>query len=661
MEGFNDMEKEYLLQLQMALVAALGPLSVRVHSLGTVFVRGPAADDDGGDDTGVYLSGIEDSCDDDRVLSLYPCGFSGCASVFRGIGARSILPSYRTSFFWDQYVALSAKRITMMKSEPIHVSGTVALTKILLRNAGLKSEHGQWLGQALAQNAVLRSLDVGRNQLGSSGILRIVDGLSQNKTLWTLCLDNVRTFELVEEEDSFFKSRRYSEPVVDAFLALFQSTPMHLKHLDASDNGLESEELWTALGQWLSLNPPLECLNLENSAHAAVLLQRLNESFVNGNRSLRDLFLSQPNLLNESPVHLFEAGLFVCAPQLRRLSLSRFATTQNSESLATWILSLAADCALHLELSGISMKRATIQQLVECNSQKLVSLSISDCFRYNVSADCVVVQSLSKNSYITRLILPFCNLTSVTARALFEMAPTQLLHLDLSDNPQLGEQAREDSVAEGLDWLFRWLQDERGCRLQHLDLSGCRLVGGTAGSALGKALAKNTSLQVLYLGVNQLGDAGVQSLISLGLARNRTLKTLSVQTNRIASMGMRALLDALRSNRGLFVSSLDISDNIHSRDWVVPCLAALERNGHLLKFTFDIEPLSDATSRLRLPLLLSRNKKAHARAWRAAVCLLLIHRFRRSCFALGTLPRDGFVRIAKLVYYSRGEDEWWIT
>src|SRR5690606_2216641 len=127
-----------------------------------------------------------------------------------------------------------------------------------------------------------------------------------------LCLDDVRVFDYDDhdsdgnddhdddddddDEYGMLRSRRYDEPVVDAFRTLFESKPMLLEHLDASRNGLSSSSLWISLGQWLGVNPALKTLDLEDSLDMTALLEQLDLSFARGNTCLRDLCLSQSPL-----------------------------------------------------------------------------------------------------------------------------------------------------------------------------------------------------------------------------------------------------------------------------------------------------------------------------------------------------------------------------
>ena len=186
------------------------------------------------------------------------------------------------------------------------------------------------------------------------------------------------------------------------------------------------------------------------------------------------------------------------------------------------------------------------------------------------------------------------------------------------------------------------------------------MTGEGAGKSLGHALLINTTLRVLHLGYNELQDDGVASLLANGLRHNRTLETLSLQTNDITMVGMQMLAQAMRSNVDLTLHSLNVADSSENGFELKPLwLHALEGNGYILDLIFDINPLSDVAFRVRLHSLLARNRDGHKRARQAVLSLLILHRLRRPQFILASLLPPTILRLAQLIWRSRGDEEWW--
>src|SRR3990167_968873 len=69
-------------------------------------------------------------------------------------------------------------------------------------------------------------------------------------------------------------------------------------------------------------------------------------------------------------------------------------------------------------------------------------------------------------------------------------------------------------------------------------------------TALAEALKANSTLHTLYLGSNQIGDAGIEKLAE-ALKANRTLHTLYLGGNQIGAAGIEKLAEALKANRTL--------------------------------------------------------------------------------------------------------------
>ena len=108
-------------------------------------------------------------------------------------------------------------------------------------------------------------------------------------------------------------------------------------------------------------------------------------------------------------------------------------------------------------------------------------------------------------------------------------------------------------------------------------------IGVSAGDAIARALAANTTLTSLSLQGNGVGPQGC-ALVSGGLARNTILRSLDLAMNNIADDGVEALAPALERAA---LESLNLSNNmIGSRG--IRGLAGVLRGGNLLLQTLDL-------------------------------------------------------------------------
>ncbi len=108
--------------------------------------------------------------------------------------------------------------------------------------------------------------------------------------------------------------------------------------------------------------------------------------------------------------------------------------------------------------------------------------------------------------------------------------------------------------------------------ISELDLT-CNQVGPLGAQAIAEVLTlPNTSLKLLFLGENQLGDDGMET-ISMALKENTSVTYLDLQTNNISFIGAEALDETFRLNRTLTHVILDGND-----PGVVPPPEPLQRN-----------------------------------------------------------------------------------
>ena len=107
---------------------------------------------------------------------------------------------------------------------------------------------------------------------------------------------------------------------------------------------------------------------------------------------------------------------------------------------------------------------------------------------------------------------------------------------------------------DDLDILYKVI--EQSTALEHLDLSYNRLT--LSDGKLANAMAKNTTLQVIGLGGNNIGVNGVKHLAN-ALKKNYTLQILDLgfNNNSIGDEGARCIADMLADNKSLQVIYLN--------------------------------------------------------------------------------------------------------
>ncbi|XP_042559618.1 ribonuclease inhibitor-like [Clupea harengus] len=135
-----------------------------------------------------------------------------------------------------------------------------------------------------------------------------------------------------------------------------------------------------------------------------------------------------------------------------------------------------------------------------------------------------------------------CNLTEKSCAALSSVLSSNsssLRQLDLSSNYLLGD--------SGVELLSTGLEHPN-CRLEKLDLGGCKLTEKSC-AALSSALSSNSSsLRQLHLRNNNLGDSGVE-LLSTDLEHpNCRLEKLDLSWCDLTEKSCAALSSALSSN-----------------------------------------------------------------------------------------------------------------
>ncbi|XP_069759182.1 NACHT, LRR and PYD domains-containing protein 3-like isoform X2 [Narcine bancroftii] len=162
--------------------------------------------------------------------------------------------------------------------------------------------------------------------------------------------------------------------------------------------------------------------------------------------------------------------------------------------------------------------------------------------------DCVVLSHILGNSEMIKdLDLGGC---TVQSEGLQRLVPQlHRFHILRLDNNKLGD--------SGVNLLSDVLA-KQDCKIQLLELKNNHLTASCAES-LASALSMNCSLRYLYLGENQLRDAGVKTLAAILSHPNSAIQELELFSNRLGVSCVKDLATALEANQSLI--ALDVHSN----------------------------------------------------------------------------------------------------
>jgi len=242
---------------------------------------------------------------------------------------------------------------------------------------------------------------------------------------------------------------------------------------------------------------------------------------------------------------------------------------------------------LHVRLSRVD-DVTIFADLAEVLASSLQALSLTGCSIMSAGCATLVQNLVTGNRCLSELDLGFNDVTDVGPLSDALAANCSLRRLRLRGNA-IG--------SDGAETLFRSLR--RNYRLDLLDISGnvigelpgadlwnvladalvsnrtlrelrlerCSL-GVEACSALGRALAANTTLQVLDVSMNQsIGDFGV-AVLTDGLLRNRRsgVRTLAVNMCAVGNVSFRSLLVAVREGGATALRDIKLCYNLIGSD-----------------------------------------------------------------------------------------------
>ncbi len=253
-----------------------------------------------------------------------------------------------------------------------------------------------------------------------------------------------------------------------------------------------------------------------------------------------------------------------------------------------------APTLIHLVLSRIdNFTHHDLQAMSLCLSNNhLLSLSLvdNDITDYGVTTFC---EHWSDDSPLKELILNHNSIGWRGAQTLMKaVARHSAMEMLLLNENRASEYQFLQVVGEFLP----------RCGLQHLEIAKCvnfKTVStpqarGQACQALADGLRSNTSLRVLSVGGNNLGDSGVQMLMQ-AVAVHPNLQSLSLVRDRSVGLsGLRQLGVELRQVRlreikldGLFSRMRCPKNRKHAQDAGFTLLEAVKNNAHLQSFVFD--------------------------------------------------------------------------
>ncbi|XP_062895925.1 LOW QUALITY PROTEIN: NACHT, LRR and PYD domains-containing protein 12-like [Mobula hypostoma] len=395
------------------------------------------------------------------------------------------------------------------------------IQKLWLRDVGLTNPGAEDLASALSSNPSLMELNLGANELGDSGVKLVSAALTNSKC----CIQKLWLFDVSLTANG----------AKDLISTL--STSRSLKELSLSDNNLGDSGVKLVSAALRDSECKIQKLWLWNVGLTDSGAGDLNAT-LGGNPSLTVLNLNN-NKLEDLGVKLVSAALKKSRCKLQELGLRDVGLTDSGAK------DLASALSTNPSLTELNL-----------NDNKLGDSGVK-----------LLSEALKKaKCKIQKLWLRDVGLTNPGAEDLASALSSNpsLMELNLGAN-KLGD--------SGVKMLSAALKNS-DCKIQKLWLMNVGLTDSAAGDFV-SALGTKTSLMVLSLNNNKLGDSGVK-LVSAALMKSRCkLQELGLKHVGLTDSGARDLASALSTNPSL--TELDLNDN-HLGDSGVKLLSAALRN-----------------------------------------------------------------------------------
>eukprot|EP01122_Echinamoeba_exundans_P014977 TRINITY_DN6928_c0_g1_i1.p1 TRINITY_DN6928_c0_g1~~TRINITY_DN6928_c0_g1_i1.p1 ORF type:complete len:617 (+),score=100.07 TRINITY_DN6928_c0_g1_i1:256-2106(+) len=377
------------------------------------------------------------------------------------------------------------------------------ITRFMLRNPQAAGH----VGEALASNTTLKSIDIGECNLSDQELATFFNAMRGNTTLRDLHLS---------------ASQRLCAAGGAALAALLnpKSTPCGLTTLNLYRTRIDEAEL--LLAEALASNKRLTNLDLGGTQITHVGIEALCDAISTANQTLKRL---------ELPMNSFseEALISIGAMLQKNTSLVNLNMYQNDYK----------DCEVAAFVLAEAIRTNSTLQSLDLGRTRLWGESLS-----------MICKSLQSNSALTSLHLPENNFgppsgaATELAKALETNQTLKTLNLYKSSIEQEGV----------IQIILALMQNQT---LEHLDLGHCEL-RKKGYETISELLKKNRALKSVFLPGSFGGDDGALA-IAEALRVNATLETLNLFDNIITDAGVKSLAEALKLNQSL--TQLDLGRN----------------------------------------------------------------------------------------------------
>ncbi|XP_067437369.1 NACHT, LRR and PYD domains-containing protein 12-like isoform X7 [Thunnus thynnus] len=502
-----------------------------------------------------------------EFLELWGCSVSeiSCASL---VSALMSNPSHLRDLDLSDNNVCDVKQLCDFLESP-----HCRLEILRLSGCGLSETHCEVVASALKSNpSHLRELDLSANLLKDGPTGSRLKPLSAGLESPNCRLETLRLWLC-----------RLSETSCASLVSALKSNPSHLRHLDVRGNDLKVSGLKLLCDFLESPDCRLETLRLSSCRLSETSCASLVSALKSNPSHLRHLELSHNDVCDVK-----QLCDFLESPHCRLETLGLSGCSLSEISCASLVSALKSNPSSHLrylDLRGNNLKDSDMKQLSDLKESphcRLERLRLTDCSLSEISCaslDTALKSNLSHLRHLdltggrfeesdVKLLCDFlespdcrletlglwrCRLSEISCASLvsaLKSNPSHLRKLELSDNNVC-------DVKQLCDFL-----ESPHCRLEHLELSYCRLSEISCAS-LASALKSNPShLRHLELSGNDVCD--VKQLCDFLESPHCRLEVLELWNCRLSEISCASLASALKSNpshlRYLELSGNDVCD-----------------------------------------------------------------------------------------------------